>query len=59
MYLPACFGCRVSVADAFEHAHDLAPRGWRNVDPVYRVGGGGGPLGGRNYFCDLLKKCFQ
>ena len=30
-------------------------RGWWNMDPRYRVGGGReGPLGGRNIFCDLL-----
>jgi hypothetical protein len=26
------------------------------VDPGYRVGGGGGPLGGGNIFCDLFYK---
>jgi hypothetical protein len=32
---------------------EVKARGWRNVDPGYRVGGGG-PLGGRNIFCDLF-----
>jgi hypothetical protein len=51
--------CTTVIEPRIKNFDYLKPRGWRNVDPVYRVGGGGGPLGGRNFFCDLLKKCFQ
>jgi hypothetical protein len=32
---------RLSSAESKFHLERLEPRGWRNVDPVYRVGGGG------------------
>jgi len=37
----------------------LHPRGWRNVDPVYRVGGGGCLPEALNFFVTLLIKIIQ